>query len=51
MNNSCGVCGNEVGKAHKCMTCQEFVHIFCGKQIGSEGYGQHCICKHCETAG
>ena len=43
----CKVCEQTVGKAHKCEHCKHFVHIFCGKTIGEEGYGQEVICFVC----
>lgn len=45
--NVCHVCNGEVGKAHSCLTCHRFIHIFCGTQQGEEGYGQKAICKKC----
>lgn len=45
----CAVCCNAVGigTAHKCTNCKNYVHLFCGKGIGEEGYGQSVVCFHC----
>jgi len=29
----CVVCKKEVGKAHKCLICKEFVHVFAVKEM------------------
>ena len=44
----CKVCKQSCGTAHKCISCNDFVHIICGKPQGQEeGYGQSVICSLC----
>ena len=48
MASICPVCGNEVGSAHSCRKCCQYVHIICGvSSEDDEGYGQSTICKNC----
>lgn len=50
METICPVCGNEVGSAHRCKKCFQYVHIICGvssEDDEAEGYGQSTICKNC----
>lgn len=39
----------EVGKAHQCVTCKHYVHVFCGTPAEGyeEGHGQKVICSLC----
>ena len=44
----CVFCKREVGNAHKCILCDEFVHVFCGEgNEEEEGYGQAIKCFVC----
>ena len=51
----CVVCFNsttslakEVGKAHCCSSCSNYVHVFCGEgKKQEEGYGQNITCSNC----
>jgi hypothetical protein len=42
-------CGEEVGVAHKCTSCKQYVHLICGvpDKDSEEGYGQKLTCSHC----
>ena len=46
--NVCPVCklGPFQG-GHQCIACKRMVHIFCGKPIGEEGFGQKILCNDC----
>ena len=45
---TCAYCEKEVGTAHKCIKCQNFVHVFCGDgNEEEEGYGQQITCFLC----
>ena len=44
----CHVCLKTVGKAHKCIKCDKFIHAFCGDVEGEEGYGKDIICFTCK---
>ena len=48
--NKCKVCKNTCGGAHKCIKCNFYVHLICGKPTGDEGYGQSVLCNICETS-
>ena len=48
VNRKCKVCDGDVSGAHKCMECQESVHLVCGKGVGDEGYGQSVVCNICQ---
>ena len=41
----CHVCNNDV--AHQCVTCNQYIHIFCGTGQSEEGCGQMAFCKQC----
>ena len=43
----CKICKEDVDGAHKCLKCNEYVHVICGKGVGEEGYGQSIICHNC----
>ena len=45
----CGVCGEPVGSVHKCDVCGWSNHVFCGTQVGEEGYGQCVRCLVCKA--
>lgn len=49
----CAVCKDAVDRTHKCPHCLRPVHIFCGKPIGEEGFGQEVLCltAPCISAG
>ena len=47
----CHVCSNEVGVAHRCRNCNQFVHLICGRPLDEEGYGQNIICYSCKGKG
>ena len=47
--NCAGGCGGLVGSAHKCTLCLKNCHIFCGRQVGEEGFGQKVVCNTCKT--
>ena len=40
-------CGEAAGSVHRCDGCGRNMHVFCGKPIGPEGYGQSSRCKWC----
>jgi hypothetical protein len=43
----CVVCHLESSGAHRCVDCNYFVHVICGKTIGEEGYGSKVRCHSC----
>ena len=45
----CGKCGNLVSHVHKCDICGSFMHPFCGRPLGDEGYGQFIRCPTCDV--
>ena len=45
--NVCHVCNNDVGNAHRCLTCHRYIHMFRGTGQSEEGYGQKAVCKQC----
>ncbi|KUF82788.1 hypothetical protein AM587_10006334 [Phytophthora nicotianae] len=47
----CGGCGESVGSVHRCPTCSCHMHLFCGRPIGDEGFGQSVVCPGCEGSG
>ena len=49
MTTLCPVCKESVGSAHKCTYCSKNMHVFCGRGIGNEGYGQKIICPDCDS--
>ena len=49
MTTLCPVCKESVGSAHKCPYCSKNIHVFCGRGIGNEGYGQKIICPDCDS--
>ena len=50
MESKCKVFSTECGDAHKCISCDSFVHLICGKPVGredEEGHGQPVKCLLC----
>lgn len=50
-SETCHVCSKEVGVAHRCRNCKQFVHLICGHPLEEEGYGQDVICFSCKDKG
>ena len=53
MESKCKVCSTECGDALKCISCDSFVHLICGKPVGGEdeeGYGQPVKCLLCSKS-
>ena len=46
----CARCGLPVSNIHTCDVCKHNMHVFCGKPIGEEGYGQKIRCTPCQRA-
>lgn len=46
-NGNCHVCFDTVSGSHMCVVCRRSVHVFCGKGVGEEGYGQAVTCYKC----
>ena len=49
-DGKCNVCREDVGQAHKCISCQNYSHLLkCGLPVeGTEkGYGQPVTCNKC----
>jgi len=45
----CQVYDHPVDKAHKCQSCDKYVHsIICSKPVGEEGHGQKVLCHLCD---
>jgi hypothetical protein len=43
MLQPCGKCGEPTGSVHRCV-CGKHMHVFCGRGIGEQGYGQQVEC-------
>jgi hypothetical protein len=50
---SCCVCDKAMSStaSHRCVSCQNIVHVFCGRPVGEEGYGASVCCKACDSRG
>ena len=46
----CAGCGLSVSNLHTCDVCKHNMHIFCGKPIGEESYGQKIRCPSCQRS-
>ena len=46
----CAGCGLPVSNIHTCDVCKHNMHVFCGKPIGEEGFGQKIRCTPCQRA-
>ena len=46
----CAGCGLPVSNIHTCDVCRHNMHVYCGKPIGEERFGQKIRCKPCQRA-
>lgn len=46
----CAECSLPVSNIHTCDVCKHNMHIFCGKPIGEESYGQKIRCPSCQRS-
>ena len=48
---ACWVCKIGKVRAHQCVKCSHFVHVFCGSPAPgyTEGYGQKVVCFRCQN--
>ena len=44
----CVFCKNPVDGSHKCIICNNIVHVICGTGVGPEGFGQSVECFKCK---
>ena len=44
----CAECKNETLGAHRCPGCKRYIHIFCGRSNGEEGFGAGIWCTKCD---
>ena len=47
---NCVVCNYETSCVHSCPGCSGFVHVYCGRTEGEEGYGSPVWCAKCDLA-
>ena len=48
--NTCYICHNPVGNAHRCKKCRQYIHLFCGvSELDEESEGYvltvECSCR------
>ena len=44
----CAECNNETSGAHRCPGCKRYMHVFCGRSNGEEGFGAGVWCSKCD---
>ena len=49
-NKNCVACGELTSGAHSCPRCHYYIHTYCGRLEGEEGFGSSVVCPGCDIA-